>query len=67
MSVEAPPSQVDDPAGYMRWWRATHPEPYARVRARQKARDRALRRLGRIYRHDLDRLVAEELAKETAS
>lgn len=47
---------------YMRAWRARN-QPTG-TSAHQRARARALRRLGRLYPADLQRLLHEELEKE---
>lgn len=53
-----------------RWLRVDHRCPMEsaakRSKRRQQARERALRRLGRRYPGELERLIAAEMAKEGA-
>lgn len=46
---------------YMAGYRAANPERIKADRRRQTARDKALRRLGKMHPHDLDILYLEEL------
>lgn len=46
---------------YMAAYRAANPARVKSDRRRQTARDKALRRLGKMYPHDLDILYLEEL------
>ena len=54
-------------ADYLAAWRTDHPVGRAEERRRNRARSKALRRLGRMHSDELQALILEELANERPS
>ncbi len=54
-------------AEYKREWRRKHPGLQARRKQHELARDRALRRLGRMFPEQLAILIADELQSAAAA
>ena len=63
-SVVTEVSQLEDPALYMRLYRARSPEKYERERKYNRAAGRARVRVARLHEDEFDALLKEELRRE---